>query len=77
MDALKEPRPGVVAVHVEGLPRDGERAPDGIDYELTDADGHVVLAVQVKARAPGIEDGGRGGLQGSRSLGERSGRSVL
>lgn len=26
MDALEEPRPGVVAVHVEGLPRDGERA---------------------------------------------------
>jgi hypothetical protein len=33
MDAVEEPRRGVVAVHVEGLPRDGERAPDGIDYE--------------------------------------------
>lgn len=57
VDAVEESCHGVVAVHVEGLPRDGEQAPDGIDYELTDTDGHVVLAVQVKARAPGTEMG--------------------
>ena len=57
MDAIDEPRRGVAAVHVEGLPRDGERAPHGIDHEPTDADGHVMLAVQVKARAPGTEMG--------------------
>jgi hypothetical protein len=57
MDAVDEPGRGVVAVHVEGLPRDGERAPDGIDYELTDGSGHVMVAVQVKARAPGTEMG--------------------
>jgi hypothetical protein len=51
MDAVEEPRRGVAAVHVEGMPRDDERTPEGIDYELTDADGHVVLAAQVKARA--------------------------
>lgn len=51
MDAVEEPRRGVAAVHVEGMPRGGERAPEGIDYELTDADGHVMLAAQVKARA--------------------------
>jgi hypothetical protein len=57
MDAVEEPRHGIVAVHVEGLPRNDEKAPDSIDYELTDTNGHVVLAVQVKARAPGTEIG--------------------
>ena len=57
LDAVEEPHRGVAAVHVEGLPRDGQRAPESIDYELTDADGQVLLAVQVKARAAGTELG--------------------
>jgi hypothetical protein len=53
MDAAEEPRRGVVAVHVEGLPGSDGTAPDGIDYELTGSGGRVVLAAQVKARVPG------------------------
>ncbi|HXL89160.1 MAG TPA: hypothetical protein VN969_09290 [Streptosporangiaceae bacterium] len=45
MSAVEEPSHGVVAVHVEGLPREGEWSSDGIDYELTDADQCVLLAV--------------------------------
>jgi len=51
--ALEEPESGVVAVHVEGLPGEDGKGRDSIDYELTDADGRSMLAVQVKARAPG------------------------
>ena len=57
LGAVEEPHLGVAAVHVEGLPLEGGRAPESIDYELTDADGRVLLAVQVKARAPGTELG--------------------
>lgn len=53
MDAAEDPGGGVVAVHVEGLPGPGGSAPDGVDYELTDSSERVVLAAQVKARAPG------------------------
>jgi hypothetical protein len=48
MSAVEEPSHGVVAVHVEGLPREGEWSSDGIDYELTDADQRVLLAVKSK-----------------------------
>ena len=53
MDAVEEPGDGVEAVHVEGRPDPDGSDADSIDYELSDADGHVVSAVQVKARAPG------------------------
>ena len=53
MDAAETPGCGVVAVHVEGLPGPGGAGLDSIDYELSDAGGHVVSAVQVKARMPG------------------------
>lgn len=53
MDAAETARHGVVAVHVEGLPGSGGADADSIDYELSDADGHIVSAVQVKARVPG------------------------
>lgn len=53
MDAAEQPERGVVAAHVEGRPGpDGTRV-ESIDYELSDADGRIMLAVQVKARAPG------------------------
>jgi hypothetical protein len=57
LDAVEEPRSGVVAVHVEGLPREGATSPESIDYELTDADDRVMAAVQVKARAAGTKLG--------------------
>ena len=53
MDAAETPRHGVVAVHVEGLPGPGGADADSIDYELSDANEHIVSAVQVKARVPG------------------------
>jgi hypothetical protein len=53
VDAAAEPGRGVVAVHVEGLPAPGGRAPESIDYELTGAGGRTLVAAQVKARAPG------------------------
>ena len=57
MDAAETPRRGVVAVHVEGLPGPDGAGADSIDYELSDAGGHVVSAVQVKARVPGTAMG--------------------
>lgn len=53
MDATEIPECGVVAVHVEGLPAPGGAGAESIDYELSDADGCVMSAVQVKARLPG------------------------
>jgi hypothetical protein len=53
MDAAEAPGRGVVAVHVEGLPDPGGAGTDSIDYELSDVGGHVVSAVQVKARVRG------------------------
>jgi hypothetical protein len=53
MDAAETPHRGVVAVHVEGLPGPGGADADSIDYELSDASGIVVSAVQVKTRVPG------------------------
>jgi hypothetical protein len=53
MDAAAEPGQEVTAVHVEGLPAPGGRAPESIDYEMTGAGGRTLLAAQVKARAPG------------------------
>ena len=53
MDAVEEPGDDARAIHIEGRPgADGADA-DSIDYELTDASGQIVSAVQVKARAPG------------------------
>lgn len=52
-DAAEEPVRGVTAVHVEGLPAPDGKAPESIDYELTGDAGVVLLAAQVKARAPG------------------------
>src|ERR1700733_1898169 len=53
VDAAAEPGRGVAAVHVEGLPAPGGKAPESIDYELTGAGGRTLVAAQVKARAPG------------------------
>lgn len=53
MDAAVDPAQGVTAVHVEGLPGPDGTAPESIDYEVTDTGGRIVLAAQVKARAPG------------------------
>lgn len=53
MDAVERPEHGVVAVHVEGLPSQDGKGRESIDYEVTDAEGQFMLAVQVKARAPG------------------------
>lgn len=53
LDAVEESQSGVVAVHVEGLPGPDGADADSIDYELSDASGRIVSAVQVKARAPG------------------------
>ena len=53
MDAVEEPGDGARAIHIEGrLDADGADA-DSIDYELSEASGQIVSAVQVKARAPG------------------------
>lgn len=53
MDAAEVPGCGVMAVHVEGRPGLGGTGAESIDYELSDVDGHVVSAVQVKARMSG------------------------
>ena len=51
MAAVEEPALGISAVHIEGMPgRDGADR-DSVDYELSDASGRVVEAVQVKKRA--------------------------
>ena len=51
MAAVEEPALGISAVHIEGMPgRDGADR-DSVDYELSDANGRVVEAVQVKKRA--------------------------
>jgi len=42
MDAVEELGDGVEAVHVEGRPDPDRSDADSIDYELSDADGHVV-----------------------------------
>jgi hypothetical protein len=57
MDAVEQPGQSVEAVHVEGRPDAGGQDVNSIDYELSDASGHVVSAVQVKARAPGFTMG--------------------
>lgn len=51
MAAVEQPALGITAVHIEGMPgRDGADR-DSVDYELSDASGRVVEAVQVKKRA--------------------------
>ena len=51
MAAVEEPALGISAVHIEGMPgRDGADR-DSVDYELSDASGRVLEAVQVKKRA--------------------------
>ena len=51
MAAMEEPALGISAVHIEGMPgRDGADR-DSVDYELSDASGRVLQAVQVKKRA--------------------------
>src|ERR1035441_3071170 len=51
MAAVEEPDLGIAAVHIEGMPgRDGADR-DSVDYELSDASGLVLEAVQVKKRA--------------------------
>jgi hypothetical protein len=47
MDAVEQPERCVVAVHAEGLPGADGKGRESIDYEVTDADGRFVLAVQV------------------------------
>jgi hypothetical protein len=55
MDAAEEPSHGVAAIHVEGLPREGERSPGGgIDYELTHADGRVMQRFRSKHERPDL-----------------------
>ena len=51
MAAVEDLALGITAVHIEGMPgRDGADR-DSVDYELSDASGRVVEAVQVKKRA--------------------------
>lgn len=51
MTAVEDPALGISAVHIEGMPgRDGADR-DSVDYELSDASGRVLEAVQVKKRA--------------------------
>jgi hypothetical protein len=53
MAAVEEPRSSIEAIHIEGRANpDGANA-ESIDFELSDGNGHVVLAAQVKARLPG------------------------
>ena len=53
MDAVEEPGGGVREIHIEGRPNPNGAAANSIDFELSDGNGHVLLAVQVKARMPG------------------------
>lgn len=53
MDAVEDHAAGVEAVHVEGRPGLVGADLDSIDYELSDASGKIVSAVQVKARGAG------------------------
>ena len=52
MDAVEEPGGGVREIHIEGRPNPNGAAANSIDFELSDGNGHVLLAVQVKARMP-------------------------
>jgi hypothetical protein len=53
MDAVDQPGSDVEAVHIEGRPEQGGAAANSIDYELSDSTSQIILAAQVKARAPG------------------------
>ena len=53
MDVVEQSDHGVQLVHVEGLSTPDAASANSVDYELTDDSGHVLSAVQVKARAPG------------------------
>jgi hypothetical protein len=51
MAAVEDSALGITAVHIEGMPDRGGVDRDSVDYELSDASGRVVEAVQVKKRA--------------------------
>jgi hypothetical protein len=51
MAAVEEPALGISAVHIEGMPGRNGADRDSVDYELSDASGRVLEAVQVKKRA--------------------------
>ena len=53
MNAVEQPALGGEAVHIEGPIDPGGLNLNNIDYELSDVSGHIVSAVQVKARASG------------------------